>query len=115
MRKNLTTFTGLFKRIKMFLLLMLPGLSYKLGLKFFPIKVNNFFTMIVKENVKNREANNIFRPDMIQLLMEARNGSNKVNNVLDDEFGDEVEQRRREELTDEDITTQALIFFFPGF
>ncbi|KAF5303272.1 hypothetical protein FQA39_LY10011 [Lamprigera yunnana] len=105
MGKDLTNFSDLLRQIKIFLLIIMPRLLYKLGLRFISTNVSTFFTTIVKENLKNRETNNIVRSDMVQLLMEARKNTNKV-------YDDGVQ---RKTLTDEDITAQVLIFFFAGF
>jgi len=42
-----------------------------------PKKVTSFFRNIVSSTMKDREANNIIRHDMIHLLMEAKKGSLK--------------------------------------
>ncbi|KAF5303278.1 hypothetical protein FQA39_LY10017 [Lamprigera yunnana] len=94
MGKSLTTFRGLIINLKFALMFVLPILAKKFNVKLFPQKFATYFLKIVKENIESRKKNNIVRPDMIHLLLEARS---------------------REELSDEDITAQALIFFFAGF
>lgn len=60
-------------------------------------EVGNFFRGIISETMRIREEQKIVRPDMIQLMMELR-----------DKLGRDV-------MTNEDVTAQALIFFFAGF
>nr|CAD7406428.1 unnamed protein product [Timema cristinae] len=62
--------------------------------------------------MRTREREGIVRPDMIQLLMEARK----------EEFPDEQgfngvngDKRRKIELSDKDIAAQAAVFFLAGF
>lgn len=93
-------------------------------MKIFHEEVTNFFKELVKQTLKIRTEQGIVRPDMIYLLMEAKNGRLKYenqNNVIDTGFAvvEESElgktKRQRMEITDDDITAQALIFFFAGF
>lgn len=44
-------------------------------MKLFNKDVTQFFRSLVLDTMKNREKNGIVRPDMIQLLMEAKKGS----------------------------------------
>lgn len=61
-------------------------------------EATNFFTRVVSENIKMREEKGITRPDFIQAMIDKRNG-----------------RGRDDELTVEDITAQAFVFFFGGF
>ncbi|KAF5279812.1 hypothetical protein FQA39_LY18234 [Lamprigera yunnana] len=116
MGKNIVSLRGFFRGIGLLILFILPQTAKKLGIKFLPQKPTKFFTEIVKENIKNREQNHIVRPDMIHLLLEARKNANKIDKtLLKNDIDEEVETRQKDELTDEDITAQALIFFFAGF
>ncbi|XP_043511448.1 cytochrome P450 9e2-like [Frieseomelitta varia] len=75
-----------------------PWLCRLLGIKVFKQKIVDFFTDLVASTIKFRDENGIVRPDMIQLMMETRGklGPGK-------------------ELTIDDMTAQAFIFFFGGF
>ncbi|CAD1473361.1 unnamed protein product [Heterotrigona itama] len=75
-----------------------PWLCRLLGIKVFKQKIVDFFKELVASTIKTRDENGIVRPDMIQLMMESRGklGPGK-------------------ELTIEDMTAQAFIFFFGGF
>lgn len=72
----------------------IPGL-----MKFFKIKLMyqkdiDYFRSMIRQNMKYREENNIYRPDMIHLMMEARKGSLHHDTKIDDigfatvEFGE---------------------------
>ncbi|KAF5279691.1 hypothetical protein FQA39_LY18240 [Lamprigera yunnana] len=113
LRSTLITIIGIF-----------PKLGQMLNIGFFPASVRNFFYRIVEETIKHREAEGLVRPDMIHLLMEARKGRyiEEDNITVDAGFASTeetkehcVDTKRKLELTNEDITAQALIFFFGGF
>ncbi|RLU15176.1 hypothetical protein DMN91_012170 [Ooceraea biroi] len=86
----LTMFRMLFMRV-------FPRLAKALGVTFFPRATGEFFKRIVDENIKTREAQGIVRPDMIHLLMQAR------------------DKGSAHKLTLDDIVSQAFIFFLAGF
>ena len=75
-----------------------PWLCRLLGIKIFKQRIVDFFKDLVASTIKVRDENGIVRPDMIQLMMETRGklGPGK-------------------ELTIDDMTAQAFIFFFGGF
>ncbi|RZC41760.1 cytochrome P450 9e2-like [Asbolus verrucosus] len=89
-----------------------------------PSDFSDFFLAIIKNAIKLREAEEIVRPDMIHLLMEARKGRLKHEKtdsgddagfatVEESEIG--KNQNYAIEITDEVITAQALVFFIAGF
>ncbi|XP_078034043.1 uncharacterized protein LOC144468453 [Augochlora pura] len=89
---------GKWQTFKFFLLGSAPRLFKLTGMKLFDPKVTKFFTDLIKDTISTRDEKGIVRPDMIQLMMETRGkmGPGK-------------------ELTIEDMTAQAFIFFFGGF
>lgn len=110
--------------IKFGLYTALPSLMNFLKVRIFPKDTVAFFHNIVMETIKKREKENIYRPDMIQLLMEARNGRLKYERDVDKDTGfatveestlTSQENLVKKQLADSDITPQALIFFFAGF
>lgn len=95
--KEATTFT--FWQIFKFLLARsVPIVAKVFELKVVKPKISNYFISIVKSNVEQREKHGITRPDMIQLMIQARDDPN--NGVKMDVI---------------DMTAQAFIFFAAGF
>lgn len=98
--------------IRICLYLIVPSIMKALKIRLFSSEITGFFHRIVSETKKAREEQNIYRPDMLQLLFEAQKGTLKA----DDEATKEVTaQQPKHKLTDADITSQALVFFFAGF
>ncbi|XP_071571144.1 cytochrome P450 9e2-like [Temnothorax nylanderi] len=84
---------------KMMLFRAWPRFAKLIGLSLFPPATSEFFKKIVGETIRAREEQGIVRPDMIHLLMQAR-----------DKEGAGVHK-----MTLDDIVSQAFIFFFAGF
>ncbi|XP_071571152.1 cytochrome P450 9e2-like [Temnothorax nylanderi] len=84
---------------KLILLEMCPRFARLIGLSLFPPATSKFFKKVVGETIRAREEQGIVRPDMIHLLMQAR-----------DKEGASVHK-----MTLDDIVSQAFIFFFAGF
>ncbi|XP_014211592.1 cytochrome P450 9e2-like [Copidosoma floridanum] len=72
-----------------------PSLSRKLGLRLVSKPDTDYFVDIIETTIRTREEKGITRPDMLQIMMEAR------------------DTKSRESLLD--ITAQAFIFFLGGF
>ncbi|KAF5288529.1 hypothetical protein FQA39_LY15397 [Lamprigera yunnana] len=107
MGKEATDFSGI-KSFKFFIYEISPMLMKLFDIKIFNNKVRTFFKKTIKETVDLRREKNIIRPDMIHLLLEA---AKKMKNFSEDEKKKNIIN----ELSDEDITAQALIFFVAGF
>ncbi|KAF5288513.1 hypothetical protein FQA39_LY15381 [Lamprigera yunnana] len=107
MGKEATDFSGL-KGLKFFGYEFSGPLMKLLKIKMFSDEVSAFFRKVVLETLNHRRQNNIVRPDMIHLLLEA---SKKVNNLNEEEKSKNI----KNELSHDDITAQALIFFSAGF
>ncbi|XP_076663918.1 cytochrome P450 9e2-like isoform X6 [Andrena cerasifolii] len=73
-----------------------PTLFKLLGVRFFSDEAHKYFLRIVGDTVRMREEKGIYRPDMIQLMMEAR----------DKDGGG---------LTIDEMTYQAFLFFLAGY
>lgn len=106
---------------KMFLLIMIPKV-----LKFFKIQVTNTgeFRRIVMDTMDLGKKNNIHRSDMINIMMQIREGSLKrqaEDNEKDEEGFATVEESEFGKATvnrnwsDDEIAAQCFIFFFAGF
>lgn len=119
-----TNFTG-FSGVKIMLAHFAPDLFKFFNMKVLPQNVSDFFINLIKESLAYREKNNVIRPDVIQLLMDARKGKLKhekqETQVLDDGYSvieesavGKVDVRLEATLSDEDIASQCFIFFFAG-
>jgi cytochrome P450 family 9 len=124
MGKDVTNLTSFWKTIKILIHLLFPKVSKYTGVRLFSTKVSDFFYNIVKENIAKREKYGIVRPDMINLLMEARKNGLQYEETPEKDAGfatveesnvGKTPKRQKTPITDEDITAQALIFFFAGF
>ncbi|XP_039312296.1 cytochrome P450 9e2 [Solenopsis invicta] len=91
--------TGLLAMAKLIFISSCPGLAKLMGVSIFSSDTLKFFEKIVEENIKAREKQDVIRPDMIHLLMQARDKENASGH----------------KMTLGDIVSQAFIFFFAGF
>ncbi|XP_034937249.1 cytochrome P450 9e2-like [Chelonus insularis] len=94
--KDATNLTGTRRILKFMCGILFPRLMRALGYTFLTKKTNDFFVNLIKNTVKYRDQNEIIRPDMIHLLMQARESAGF-------------------EITITDIMAQAFIFFLAGF
>ncbi|XP_011266968.2 cytochrome P450 9e2 [Camponotus floridanus] len=94
--KEATSFFGT-RPIKVFFLRMFPTLGRILNVKLIDKHVSDFFKDIIKTTIATRDAENITRPDMIQLMMDIRG------------------KEGRRELDVDDMIAQAYVFFLGGF
>nr|QZP43534.1 cytochrome P450 monooxygenase CYP9G51 [Ephestia elutella] len=112
-----------YQRILFFLMTQMPWLFKVFKLKIFPDKTMNFFRNIVRSTIEHRKTNNVCRPDMIQLLMEASKGELKSKDADDDSgsvgFATTQEALKprgnAREWTEEELIGQVFIFFVAGF
>ncbi|KAF5291396.1 hypothetical protein FQR65_LT01706 [Abscondita terminalis] len=112
MGREATNFSGFWKNLSFVLMIVAPTLAKFLGVTVFNKKVSAFFRRLVSENIKSREKNGIVRPDMINLLMEAKN--ERLLKIQETDVDADRSMLKRE-FSDDDLTAQALIFFFAGF
>ncbi|XP_051170750.1 cytochrome P450 9e2-like [Leptopilina boulardi] len=83
--------------IKFIFLRMFPKLLKFFNIRFISMKIEKFFTNVISTTINMRDKNEISRPDMLQLMMDSRGESNKI------------------QLTSVEMTAQAFVFFFGGF
>ncbi|XP_072397906.1 cytochrome P450 9e2-like [Diabrotica undecimpunctata] len=120
MGKDITSFSGFWKSLKFLGMVFFPRLFTFLKIGMFTVRVRKFFTDLVDDTIKVREKNEIVRPDMIHLLMEARKGVHQHDEkVIDTGFAiveeSDLGKGVIKEMTNLDIAAQAMIFFFAGF
>nr|AZR39449.1 cytochrome P450 [Agasicles hygrophila] len=119
--KSSTNFGTFSKMIKFIGNLAAPKLYKLLDVKLADKDEREFFTNLIEETIRAREEG-ITRPDVIQLLVDTRKGLkiHEDHTTEDTGFATVQEDKRAkgiaiENLTNEDITAQAFIFFFAGF
>ncbi|XP_034946151.1 cytochrome P450 9e2-like [Chelonus insularis] len=95
--KDATNFKGLARSLKFIFGRICPRIMRLLGYKFLSPETNKFFSDLMTETVQMRNEKGIVRPDMIHLLMQAKNNEAGVDISIDD------------------IIAQAFIFFLAGF
>ncbi|KAJ6636759.1 putative cytochrome P450 9f2 [Pseudolycoriella hygida] len=124
MAKNLLNFNRPKILIKMVFLNVMPKLAAFFDVQMFEPQVAEFFRGMVWSNMETRQREGIFRPDLINLLMQIRKGE-EVQSAADEnktpdgfatveEFsvGKKSSTRR---WSDEEIIAQCFLFFFAGF
>ncbi|CAH1645266.1 unnamed protein product [Spodoptera littoralis] len=100
MGKTVTNFNS-FQLIKFFLMMNIPKIAKIFKWDIVSDSVKNFFKNLVLDTMKEREMNNIVRPDMIHLLKEAKKVSTTYLYFA--------------EWSDNDLVAQAFLFFVAGF
>ncbi|XP_037954924.1 cytochrome P450 9b2-like [Teleopsis dalmanni] len=93
--QSITNFKGA-QMLKFMLSNVMPWLLKFLGVRVFDAHKTDYFMRLVVDSMKYREKHNIVRPDMIQLLMEAKKESTQ-------------------NWSDIDIVAQCFVFFFAAF
>ncbi|XP_046423561.1 cytochrome P450 9e2-like [Neodiprion fabricii] len=96
MGKKATTFSGM-KTIRIFIVRSSSFLAKLFSIRIIETNVRKFFSNVIESNIAMRDSQGIVRNDMIHLMLQARDKSDKIK------------------LSVEDMTAQAFIFFFGGF
>ncbi|XP_055699431.1 uncharacterized protein LOC129799506 [Phlebotomus papatasi] len=121
--KKASDFSGI-RSLYFFMLLQFPTISKALGISLFTKEFSSFFRNLVWDTIHHRERENIYRPDMINLLIQARKGklhheeegqeslSEGFAVVQETKIGEAIHQSK---FVDDDLTAQCLIFFLAGF
>ncbi|CAG9811407.1 unnamed protein product [Chironomus riparius] len=112
---------------KFFLHMLARRIYVFFGFQFIRKEVSDFFYNAIVKVMKEREQNGIFRPDVIQLLMQAKKGQLKVqdkeNEVNDAELSNfsanieydvNAKNKKMTHWTDEHYMAQGFIFFLAG-
>lgn len=110
MGKRLTNFKGVVTLLKFLGHQVFPKLFKYLGIPFLDRQASKYFYSVMNETIRVREEQNIVRPDMIHLLLEAR----KEDKVQTNGYND-TGKSKAIKISNDEITSQAMIFFFAGF
>lgn len=95
--KDASSFDGFGKTVKFIGARMFPKILRFFGQTFLSARADKFFKTLVYDTVTKRDQEGIVRPDMIHLLMQARNNKHGM------------------QMTSDDIIAQVFIFFLAGF
>ncbi|PSN52374.1 hypothetical protein C0J52_06738 [Blattella germanica] len=90
---------------RFFAFFTIPKIMEFLGIGLVSEHVTKFFRSLVVDTMKTREKLGIVRPDMLQLLMEAKKNSLQDSNT----------NGNKKPLDEDDIVAQAVLFFLAGF
>lgn len=110
--------------LKMFILSKYPIINRLFNVGILDKTVSKFFRSMVDETMETRRQHNIFRPDMVNILMQVRDGtlrrSNETGEELDDSFAAAKESHVGQAVvtrkwTDDELIAQCFLFFFAGF
>ncbi|XP_058129347.1 cytochrome P450 9e2-like [Anopheles coustani] len=127
MGRSVTDRSSPMKALKMLGFAFAPKLMTRLKIDFLSLEEDQFFRQTILETMRMREEKGIFRPDMIELLMQAKKGSlrhaqkaEEASQSASEGFAtvDESQVGRRAHdrvWTDTELVSQAFIFFFAGF
>ncbi|BFG03474.1 probable cytochrome P450 9h1 [Drosophila madeirensis] len=88
---------------------LVPRLMKLLRIQVLDSEKIDYFTSLVKVAMRYRKEHNVVRPDMIHLLMEAK--QLRYAQLVDQS----KDASQNAEFTDEDLLAQCLLFFFAGF
>lgn len=126
--QKFNSFSSITVMARIMVIRLLPMVAKFFKIDFISADVTNFFRSVVISTIQEREEKNIFRPDMINILMQMRKGtiSSQKNGGADDpaeakdtgfatveesSIGHGVVKRK---WTDTQLVSQAFVFFFAG-
>uniref|UniRef100_A0A182LYC0 Uncharacterized protein n=1 Tax=Anopheles culicifacies TaxID=139723 RepID=A0A182LYC0_9DIPT len=129
MARSVTSQESFVKALKMIAFTFAPKLMMRFNIDFLTPEEDRFFRDTILETMRTRQEKGIFRPDMIELLMQAKKGSLKHQQTDEakQEIGDTAEgfatveeshvgRRAHDRVwSDTELIAQAFIFFFAGF
>ncbi|KAL1509580.1 hypothetical protein ABEB36_004292 [Hypothenemus hampei] len=124
MGKNIANFSSFLVTLKFVILFTVPRIFEYFKITIFDNGTIAYFQNTINDTIKVREEKNIVRNDMINLLLETRKGhkieeSNAIETgyatVQEDSYFDKFKFKQARYLTNDDIMSQALIFFLAGF
>lgn len=121
--QKLSNMANVWLALKFIILTISPRLGKWLDLTILPKGTGNYVKKLITDTISYRKEKNFYRPDILQLLIEAKDGKLKYEaDQTADEAGfatiEESDIGKRDvkrEWNDVDITSQCLIFFLAGY
>lgn len=126
--KRFMKFTDPKAMVKFLIIRAVPKLAKYFGIEFIDKEVSSFFRSMVIDTMDIREEKNIFRPDMINILMQVRKGTiqnqsadDKIVSNDNDGFATVEESDIgkatviKRQWTDNEVVAQCFLFFLAGF
>jgi cytochrome P450 family 9 len=93
-----------------------PKIFKLLNMQMFRKSIHDFFLVNVVNEIQRRREGKIVRPDVIQLLVQAKEGQLKLEAGDADELSyTESKVKKISNWTDEDLVAQAMVLFLGGF
>lgn len=120
---NIFNFGSITKAIRFLSIITMPKLMQALKIEVFTLKIRNFFKSMVLDTMEVREKEHIFRPDMINMLMQIRKGNlpHQENTLIENEIGfatveeSNIHNRKVDrDWTDDELVAQCGLFFIAG-
>ncbi|XP_026482129.1 cytochrome P450 9e2-like [Ctenocephalides felis] len=123
MGRKVSNFSGFWVSLKFFAFLLIPHIMRVLRITLLDQDCGKFFRTLVHDTMDEREKKGIVRPDMINLLMQAKIGGLKHEVDVDESSGFATvtessitkSSTHKRVWSDDEITGQAMIFFLAGF
>ncbi|XP_019565200.3 cytochrome P450 9e2-like [Aedes albopictus] len=120
--KKMMRFERLSVLLRMFAFKFFPSLMGHLGIDIIDRDQVRYFSALITDAVRQRQNKGIIRPDMIQLLIQARKGTLKHQDEKesDEGFATAIESSIGKanvsfNMTDNEMIAQAFVFFLAGF
>lgn len=121
--KKIMEFASTKAILRMTLIFVLPKIAKLFNVSFIDKKASSYFRSLVLDNIASREKLGIFRPDMINILMNVKKG-NSLRSLTEETTSDSFatvsessigNKNVKREWTDDELVAQAFLFFLAGF
>ncbi|EAT46155.1 AAEL002638-PA [Aedes aegypti] len=120
--KKMMRFERLSVALRMFAFKFFPTLMGQMGIDIIDREQAKYFSALIMDAVRQRQTKGITRPDMIQLLIQARKGTLKhqEEKEVEEGFASVKESSIGKtnvsfNMTDNEMIAQAFVFFLAGF
>lgn len=121
--KKMSMLASFSSNIKFLVQRIVPGIMKLLRIEYLDADIRKFFSNMVTKNMKTREDQGIYRPDMIDILMKAKKGTltyQEEKRDLDEGFATVLESsigktKVSRSWTDVELISQCFAFFLSAF